>query len=828
MPSQYPHVSIIRVRRLLPILILTLLSGSPCIAGRSSGFEPEQRLGLLDAPFVTLEINKDCPMVLVEDLNGDGLIDLAVPRGLTVSIFLASRTGGYQPRRDIPLPASSVSMAAGDFNGDSIIDLALTQHGDSVVMILTGDGTGNFRIGPAFRVAPHPLVIRSGDLDGDSLTDLVVVGRTGLVTVLRGDPSGYYFTTITLESVTSHVAPKLELRDVDGDRRIDIVLFEIGQSRISVFRNQEEGRFAGPVIWDLGNVCKDFELADFDEDGRLDLALLRANAPLMHFRPGVDGGLFGPGTTQIVPEDGRFLALLDIDRDGRDELISFHPRVSAGQVIVPGDVRFSPERSFPVLDFGVAIPADLDGDGFDELIIGGRGINIYREWGRRLPGNRGPEVLGSPAWVESGDLNGDGIPDLAVQSAHGVTILFGQGEGTFPTRTEIPFEGRPYLLRLGHLNDDRNLDILAVHLESNRLQLSLGDGKGRFDPGGSLAIDGGSLSQKLVLLADLDRDGLDDLITANPGDRSFRVFRNRRAGGFGPAEVVGVSGMVYALAIGDLDGNGTPDLVASNTVEDVLSLFFSRQDGTFGEEQVIPLEDPGPLVVGDVNGDGRADIVTTHQDAPWGLTALINQGEGRFRTDPRQPPQTAGRLMKLADFDGDQVPDLAMNSSGRDVVFLLFGHGDGTFDPPMGFGTGGGPVAFTVADLNGDGSPDLATANHYGQSVSILLNRRVPGPVGPVPAGFRLQPPSPNPFGPWTTVSWSLPGAGRAQLAVHDVTGRTVATLLDATLSGGSHTATWHGRDDGGRRVGAGVYFLRLAFENRIATARVTLTGVAR
>ncbi len=121
------------------------------------------------------------------------------------------------------------------------------------------------------------------------------------------------------------------------------------------------------------------------------------------------------------------------------------------------------------------------------------------------------------------------------------------------------------------------------------------------------------------------------------------------------------------------------------------------------------------------------------------------------------------------------------------------------------------PIGLTLADLNGDGKPELTTANFGANNVSVLIN------VSPVPSGvppsatvpaFQLATPRPNPSSGPLQLDFSLPGRGRATMAVYDAQGRLVRTLVDGVLGAGPHSLVWDGRNSRGRTVPAGRYFL--------------------
>ena len=95
--------------------------------------------------------------------------------------------------------------------------------------------------------------------------------------------------------------------------------------------------------------------------------------------------------------------------------------------------------------------------------------------------------------------------------------------------------------------------------------------------------------------------------------------------------------------------------------------------------------------------------------------------------------------------------------------------------------------------------------------------------VEDAPQAFQLSPARPNPFNPRTTISFSLPAPGHASLAVYDITGRKVRTLVSGPMSAGAHSVTWDGRDDAGKPAASGVYISRIAAGERVAAGKMVL-----
>src|SRR5262249_30393592 len=158
-----------------------------------------------------------------------------------------------------------------------------------------------------------------------------------------------------------------------------------------------------------------------------------------------------------------------------------------------------------------------------------------------------------------------------------------------------------------------------------------------------------------------------------------------------------------------------------------VSVLLGRGDGTFAGPAAFPVGTGcRALAVGDVNGDGALDVVTVNSPSftDGSYSVLLGNGDGTFRRVNNYALALAPGAAALADVNNDGVLDLVVTVnpfSGPGGVGVLLGNGDGTFGPARVFPTGPTPRSLVVADLNGDGSPDVATANTEANVVSVLL-----------------------------------------------------------------------------------------------------------
>jgi hypothetical protein len=345
-------------------------------------------------------------------------------------------------------------------------------------------------------------------------------------------------------------------------------------------------------------------------------------------------------------------------------------------------------------------------------------------------------------WIAVADVNGDGKPDVVVTNCGSGTVgvLLGNGDGTFQAAVTYPSGGEaPQAIAIADVNGDGKPDILVANNGSGTVGVLLGNGDGTFQT--AVTYDSGGPPADLAV-ADVNRDGNPDLVVATCGTGGcfdpggvLAVLLGNGDGTF-RAPLTFSAGIPTSVAVADVNGDGNPDLLVANWDNPgTVAVLLGNGDGTF--KSAVSYGSSGiestSIAVADVNGDNKLDVLVANwcasdincEDGSVGV--LLGNGDGTFQAaigyDSGGNPATA---VAVADVNGDGKPDLVLANWNDGTVGILLGNGDGTFQSVFTYGSGGVmPEAIVIADLNGDGLPDLVIGN-----VQLYLEGPLEGIVG--------------------------------------------------------------------------------------------------
>jgi hypothetical protein len=316
------------------------------------------------------------------------------------------------------------------------------------------------------------------------------------------------------------------------------------------------------------------------------------------------------------------------------------------------------------------------------------------------------------------------------------------GNGTFGTQTTFPTGAGPTSIATGAFQSDsnnQNVDLALTNQTANTVSILLGNGDGTFQPRRDIAAGNGPVSVIAENLHDLNGKGDLDLIVANFTDSTLYLYQGNGDGTFQNPNVIQLpKGYApAAIAAADFNGDGHLDLAVADEGNATVSIFLGNGDGTFGPRTDYPTgNSPVWVSAADVNGDSVLDLeVANRTDNTVSVllgngitttsttTGITTVGNGTFGTQAIYPAGGEPTSIAVADYDINGLPDLAVTDLSDNAVSVLLNLGSGTFGPNFELPAGTGPASIVAANFDAENTnPDVAVANNGSNTVSVILN----------------------------------------------------------------------------------------------------------
>ena len=726
-----------------PDLVTANLSGNnvTVLLGNGAG-------GFAAAPGSPFAVGTNPESVAVGDFNGDGKLDIVTANSgdNTITVLLGDGTGGFAaaPGSPFAVGSSPASVAIGDFNANGKLDIVTANSGDNTITVLLGNGTGGFAAagGSPFAVGANPASVWAGDVNGDDKLDIVTANSgDNTVTELLGDGSGGFAAALGSPFAVGTNPSSLAVADFNGDGSLDIVTVNAGGNTVAELLGNGTGGFtpAAGSPFAVGTNPSSVTVADFNADGKADLAIANLNDnTVTMFLNSLPAIIANPASLTFYAKVGQaapasipvsvssLTAGSTYTAASIQSWLSSTPtsnatggtstvHLSAGAAsltagVYAGTVRYTSPNFF---DAATAVT-----------------FNVANSSGALQAAPGSPFTVGaSPQFVAVGDFNRDGKLDLVTANAgNNITVLLGDGTGRFTAATGSPFAvgATPQSVAVGDFNGDGNPDIVTANSGDNTLTILLGDGSGGFTAAAGSPIAAGTTPQS-VAIADVNGDGMPDIVTANNGANDVTVLLGDGTGGFtaAPGSPFPLGLFPQSAAVGDFNGDGKPDIVAADSGNNTVRVLLGNGFGGFAGGGAFNVGSfPQSVAVADLNEDGKLDIVTANSGNNT-ITVLLGNGAGGFSAAAGSPfaVGTDPQSVAIVDINGDGEPDIVIANSGSNTVTVLLGNGAGGFSPASGspFAAGTTPISVATGDFNGDGRPDIAVADIGGSAVTVLL-----------------------------------------------------------------------------------------------------------
>jgi uncharacterized repeat protein (TIGR01451 family) len=660
-----------------------------------------------------------------------------------------------------------------DLDGDADLDILVCSSGDDQVSWHRNEGDGVFSVPMLIGNFPEAKYIEPTDLDGDGDLDIVVGGgaflsehNVGWIECLGG---GLYATPQMITSTYGRGMVLVSDVDADGDK--DVIAGRAGMTAdaLSVFLNVGNGSFIqGTTFGQMVLTVGDMRSADLDGDGDLDMVMedLWVNAVMRYDNLG--DGTFGSPTMMVQTESlSGGVAISDVNGDAYPDVSSIQGD-SVVWLLNDGNGGFPEQLSTYIGPaFTQVWTADLDLDGDQDMFIsGGPGSNENcRVLFGQGNGSFTPTFLVASysdglfrlSYMDAGDLNGDGIPDLVISSGtfRAVECYFHDGNGGFVSpdrlgsspgggdvahidmngdglkdwvsvadfrttwRPALPGGGWGYMQVFRGLSEgdggahcfidvDGDEDPDLAFSGNNSPVVAVNPGNGIHASGVFLNTTATLLPLVAIVPVDVDEDGDLDVVT---GESDFSRLYWLENPGSGPPfirhDIATNVPKVTDLCSADIDSDGIPDLVHLAHSNDKLVWYQNDGTGSFSSPILVGNGVTGfrKLVAADLNNDGHQDLIASGYN---GFRWYLNDGAGSFGEQYYLPQfSDATEKMHATDMNGDGYPDLLFAANGTAGLGVLLNNGTGSAFELITLATGGPVYGVNTSDMDEDGDPDI-------------------------------------------------------------------------------------------------------------------------
>ena len=820
------------------------------------------------------------------DLNGDGYADLVtVNRGQDdISVLLNDGTGAFGTPSVFDVDNEPNSLVLADLDDDGDLDIATANPVEYTVTVLLNDGHGDFSgsrtefaSGTSTRPPGH---ITAADFDGDGDIDLATSNGGYYSSYI------YILFNIAQPQIVSTLPDQNEL-NVDPSANISVTFnMDMNGSTINsssfVVSTRTKGFAAGSISYDNPSRTATFNpTGDFDAGEIVTISLTpdiesADGAPLVSyawsFTVIADAGsarfdndvVYGTG---VFP---RYVLAADLNGDGHLDLAVANRNSHYVSVLLnDGDGTFAAQVTYAVGSYPLYLfAADLDGDGDIDLAVANSNdddISILKNNGSgAFPSRTDYPTANYPSSIHGGDLDGDGDIDLITGSSGDIAVLLNSGSGAFPAHDDYPTGSPITRAYVFDYDDDGDLDVAAVQPNADAVVLLANNGYG------ALVVDQTYATGDqpgYICAADIDDDGDLDMIVTNRLDDNITIRKNNGNGTFAPlpVNVAAGTGPVEVVA-SDLDADGDLDLAIANYNTDGVTVLFNNGAGSFSYSDFEDAGDgPYGIFSADLDGDGTMDLVVTNL-LDVSLSVLLNNDIDCVTlpvtsTDVDIPFVARGDTFAILNFASESLDSVTICvhpgqvppylPAGTDWVhryYEIAPHPPGaTFEADVTLyydqaefdGSGlveehalylyrydAGGHAWEINEgilniaVNSIRCTGITTFSIWGFSDTEALVGDEPGQL---PVAMTLFQNYPNPFNPATQIKYYLSRDSDVKLAVYDILGRMVVTLVNGKQEKGYRTITWNGKDHAGRPSASGVYFYKLVAGDFVQTRKMVL-----
>lgn len=671
-------------------------SGTDCIGilmGHGNGTfatQITQSTGLGSRPF----------SIAVGDFNNDTELDVVVANyGInSVGVFLGHGNGSFASQIITSLgSAHPVSIAVEDFDNNKILDIAVANYGTLTVVILLGRNDGFFRTDAIYHMGYDsvPYSIAVADVNKDDILDLVVVnyGTSELVIVLR-NTNGSFDIHRYSTGANSHPTA-VAITNFDNDDALDIVVANSDTSNVAVFLGYRDGRFTNLTRYSTGFGSRPHSLiiGDLTNDTRLDIVLTDSRNNNILVLEGNRNRSFSLITTRSTGYNSDPCSIANGDFDNDDQLDIAIANNGANNILVLTSFHVYPTTTRAIYTTGE----------------------------------------GSSPWsLHIHDLNKDNYLDAVVANAGSGTVgvFINLGNGTFRDQ-QIYNMGNgsgPIFVAVGDFDNDNHSDMVVVLFNVKKIGILLGYGDGTFRHRNMFSIAINYSRPYTASVGDFNSDGNLDFIVAHYDVGNIVIFFGYGDGTFTDMVSLIAQGSIRPKCadVSDFNNDNILDIAASDHKRGGIMILLGHGNGSFHKPILISTDDdcPNAFTIGDVNDDNLLDIA--YADKVYGhVGVLLGSGNGTFGNLTKYGTVHGSYpwYLSIGYYNDDALVDIAVGTSYDSSIHIFTGIGNGLFGTPIRLSTGYSSYPWSVvfADIDNDRQQDIVVANDVTNNIMIFL-----------------------------------------------------------------------------------------------------------
>ncbi|CAF4034571.1 unnamed protein product [Rotaria sp. Silwood2] len=719
--------------------------------------------------------NSNPCFLVAGDFNHDNLIDIVVANSGTnsIGIFLNYGNKTFASQRTFSTEDHSrpISVATGDFNNDTHLDIAVANYDSHNIGIFLGYGNGTFSNQTTFSIgASRPVSIAVGDLNNDHWLDIVVANNgTNDIAILFGYENGFFRDPITYSTGYDSFPYFIVIDDFNNDYNLDIAVANYGTSNVGVFLGYGHGNFTPQITYSTSPQSGPYSIAvnDFNNDGQLDIAVANSGKNNVGIFLGYKNGTFASQTTYSISPGSRPQSIMvgDFNQDNElDIAVSNHDTNNISILIGYGNGSFAIPTMHSTdadsMPFAIIV-GDFDNNNQSDIAVANFGTNnVLMLIGYVLIQAESPTAystgVGSiPYYIITEDINNDTDLDLVVANSGTGTlgVFLGYGNGSFREQITHPSANNSDVrgLVLSDLENDHRLDIVVANFNDETLGILYGYGNGSFTPVVTY-FTGSPSSPRWITVNDFNNDNYLDIVFTDQIGGYIGIFFGFGNGRFDKQLLysTGLSSGPLWVSVADYNNDGSLDLAVANPLTNNVGILLGNGQGYFDNQTIYltdiavanygtnnvaillghPIENSPNRAINATDNDSQVNHINQSNStvANWLINdkpILLGDYYADFQSQTIYSTGFSSHPYSIAigDLNNDTQMDIVVTNSGNESLGIFLGYSNGSFatETIYSIGVGSNPGDVIIDDFNRDNWLDVAVTDGNDDSIIIIM-----------------------------------------------------------------------------------------------------------